>query len=58
MKSNYRNNTDNSQLNNSHLTNSSICNSTNGVLKEPPKAYEEMLQKLESDIRNHIRIEQ
>jgi hypothetical protein len=27
-------------------------------LKEPPKAYEEMLQKLENDIRSHIRIEQ
>jgi len=27
-------------------------------LKEPPKAYEEMLQKYENDVRNHIRLEQ
>jgi vacuolar-type H+-ATPase subunit I/STV1 len=50
--------TDNtSQLDNSQITSSSNFTSVNGG-KEPPKAYEEMIQKLENDIRSHIRIEQ
>jgi len=44
-----------SQLDNSHVTSSSNFTSVNG---QPPKAYEEMIQKLESDVRSHIRIEQ
>lgn len=28
------------------------------VSQPPPKAYEEMIQKLESDVRAHIRVEQ
>jgi len=55
-RNNQRANTDNSpQLDNSHITNGSTSTTAN---KEPPKAYEEIIQKLENDIRNHIRIEQ
>lgn len=55
-KHHQRANTEGSQLNNSHITSSSNM-TLGGATKEPPKAYEEMLQKLEGDIRNHIRIE-
>ncbi|CDW72573.1 UNKNOWN [Stylonychia lemnae] len=56
---NNRINTDTSnQLDNSQLTNNSNYTSTTNGQKEPPKAYEEIIQKLENDIRNHIRVEQ
>eukprot|EP00347_Sterkiella_histriomuscorum_P017742 403348170 len=57
--SNNRVNTDSSpQLNNSQLTNNSNFTSTTNGMREPPKAYEEIIQKLENDIRTHIRVEQ
>ena len=46
-----------SQLDNSQVTSSSNFTSVNGG-QQPPKAYEEMIQKLENDVRAHIRIEQ
>lgn len=44
----------------SNIVNSSMNSSESSFvsMKEPPKVYEEIIQKLESDIRDHIRIEQ
>lgn len=30
--------------------------STESLLREPPKDYEKIIQKLEADVRNHIKI--
>jgi len=40
------------------MTNNSNYTSTTNGQREPPKAYEEIIIKLENDIRNHIRVEQ
>lgn len=54
-----KDNTDTSnQLDNSQMTNNSNYTSTTNGQREPPKAYEEIIIKLENDIRNHIRVEQ
>eukprot|EP00347_Sterkiella_histriomuscorum_P012990 403366438 len=43
--------------NNQLQQNQSTTNAGGAVSEEPPKEYEKMLQKLESDIRGHIRLE-
>lgn len=40
------------------MSDSSQCPSSTYSLPYPPKEYEEIIRKLESEVRNHIKIEQ
>ena len=40
------------------ITSQSLCSSLEQFKDGPPKEYEEAIQKLEGDVRMHIRVEQ